>query len=921
MAQYRKTNIRCNVSDIERQFSEVLAREVGFIAEPVVVADGRQHRFDVEKRGDKKGFYQLFADGIPNALYGRWDEHGPGQWLRWQPEGTPVEDTPEERAARRREIEANKKKREQERQKEQAEAAAKASEIWEQAKPCSSHPYLERKGVGAYGVRVSGDDLLIPIKINKRLTSLQFIKPDGSKRFLSGGVIKGGYHVIPGSMERVYIVEGYATGASVHEAIGCTVVVALNAGNLESVAKNIRAKAKDVEIVVAGDHDTSGTGREKGEKAAKAVGAAFIMPPEVGTDWNDYHREHGLKATKAALGGTPGNDGGGEPVNDEPQEPETQPTGTATESPYPESPRFPEAPSGFWFDDSGVYQGKRPDYETYKSMIHEAAEAGDEEQVAKLESELLKKEQAVREKRLTWRPCWIEAMSRDTNGQSWGRLVAWIDDDGQERREAIPAELFYGQGADLAKYLADRGLPIMPGKEKALLKYLASFRVADRLRAATNTGWHGSSFILPHITINQPQGERIIYQPDERRLDTCFSQSGSLEAWQDIVKGCGTHVRFAIAAALAAPVMQLAGVQSGGFHFHGVTSRGKTSLLQTAASAWGNGADPAIQGGSDAYIQRWNATRNGLEGMAASFNDLPLVIDEIGEGDSRDFGRIIYSVMAGTGKSRATRTGAIAKRRAWRVLVLSAGEIAVSAFVEHAAGGQLVRLVDISADQIFPDGDAVDSIKRACASNYGWAGPAFLESGDLLEGWRDFKADQIGYALTPEAKRVRERFRLVAHAGELAIKRGILPWHEGEVLEACEELFAIWQTEVATTDGERGIQNVRNFILTQPARFEKPGQEDEIHNRAGVVRDGYYHFFLKSFEEACGGIAPDVVRRALADAGLLRVGGRKRLTSTITFQGRKVRVVSVSKDIIGDTQDIEEQSIEEIEASGGDIPF
>ncbi|RMD70664.1 MAG: hypothetical protein D6818_08810, partial [Bacteroidetes bacterium] len=267
-------------------------------------------------------------------------------------------------------------------------------------------------------------------------------------------------------------------------------------------------------------------------------------------------------------------------------------------------------------------------------------------------------------------------------------------------------------------------------------------------------------------------------------------------------------------------------------------------------------------------------------------------------------------------KSRATRNGAIAKRRAWRVLVLSAGEIAVSSFIEHAAGGQLVRLVDIPVDKLFPDGDTVDRIKKICGINFGWAGPAFVASGDLLEGWKDFEADRIGFALTPEAKRVRERFRLVAFAGELAIKRGVLPWQPGAVLEACEELFATWQDEVATTDGERGIANIRNFILTQPGRFEKPGdEEDKTLHREGVMRGDYYHFFPKAFAEACDGIPPDVVKHALAEEGLLHYSEQGRLSTTISYQGKKVRVVSVSKDIIADADD----SIEAEQPE--DIPF
>lgn len=89
----------------------------------------------------------------------------------------------------------------------------------------------------------------------------------------------------------------------------------------------------------------------------------------------------------------------------------------------------------------------------------------------------------------------------------------------------------------------------------------------------------------------------------------------------------------------------------------------------------GNGVDPAILGGDGAYIQRWNATGNALEAVAECFNELPLTIDGIGEGDPREFGKTIYRIISGTGKRRLKDTANLRNNRTWRVTVLSAGEI------------------------------------------------------------------------------------------------------------------------------------------------------------------------------------------------------------------------------------------------------
>ncbi|MBL0168493.1 MAG: toprim domain-containing protein, partial [Propionivibrio sp.] len=73
----------------------------------------------------------------------------------------------------------------------------------------------------------------------------------------------------------------FATGASIHEATGYPVAVAFNAGNLEPVAKALRAKFPDLRLIVCADDDvgTAGNpGMTKATAAARAVGALLAVP-------------------------------------------------------------------------------------------------------------------------------------------------------------------------------------------------------------------------------------------------------------------------------------------------------------------------------------------------------------------------------------------------------------------------------------------------------------------------------------------------------------------------------------------------------------------------------------------------------------------------------------------------------------------
>ena len=148
------------------------------------------------------------------------------------------------------------------------------------------------------------------MKLNGKITSLQFINCDGEKRFLSGGE-KGGYLI--GKIEAgkpIYIAEGFATGASIHEATGHAVVVAFDAGNLRKIADALRAKYPDAVIVLCADDDyqTEGNpGLTKATEAARSVGALLAIPdfganrPDKATDFNDMVSLTGLESVKLAI--------------------------------------------------------------------------------------------------------------------------------------------------------------------------------------------------------------------------------------------------------------------------------------------------------------------------------------------------------------------------------------------------------------------------------------------------------------------------------------------------------------------------------------------------------------------------------------------------------------------------------------------
>lgn len=237
-------------------------------------ADGQIHRVDVEGENNKlSGWYKLYPDEPQAGVFGNWKT---GEQQTWK--------TNQKSTVSRQEIEANRARRQEELQQKIKEASAKAKAIWQKSQICTEHPYLTKKQVQSYGCRVYKKSLVIPVwQPDRTLSSLQFIDEDGTKKFLTGGLMRGGFHLIGTPTETMYIAEGYATAASVHQETGCGVFVAFNAGNLPEVAINARMLFKDSQFIIAADNDESGTG----EKYAQKTGLPYVMPEETG-DFNDH---------------------------------------------------------------------------------------------------------------------------------------------------------------------------------------------------------------------------------------------------------------------------------------------------------------------------------------------------------------------------------------------------------------------------------------------------------------------------------------------------------------------------------------------------------------------------------------------------------------------------------------------------------
>lgn len=266
----------------------------GLVPPDAIHADGQLHRFSATgKRSDSAGWYVLHDDGLPAGVFGSWRTGLIETWCS-KAENTL---TQAERDTMRLRVQGAKRQRDVTLQQRYRETQVTAAARWEAATAAAQHPYLAAKGIQPFGLRTEGTMLLVPMRdTSGALHSLQTIAPDGSKRFMGGGRVRGCYHSVGRADGAIVVCEGMATAHSVHAATGLAVAAAFSASNLVPVAQALRRKFPVLHIILAADddHATEGNpGLTSAHAAALAVGGLVSIPsfpagrPRKATDFND----------------------------------------------------------------------------------------------------------------------------------------------------------------------------------------------------------------------------------------------------------------------------------------------------------------------------------------------------------------------------------------------------------------------------------------------------------------------------------------------------------------------------------------------------------------------------------------------------------------------------------------------------------
>ncbi len=640
------------------------------------------------------------------------------------------------------------------------------------------------------------------------------------------------------------VVEGFATGASLHEITGLPVVVAFNSGNLPPVAVVMKEKYPDTRLVICADNDQKtdcNPGLAAANKAAKAAGGVVAFPefddPEL-SDFNDLARHSGASAVQTIID---------KAIID---------------------PQNPDQGNGYALSKSGVFY------------------LGDDDPL------------------FICSPLTVSAVTRDQYSQNYGRLLEWKDMDNNRHRWAMPMEMLAGDGLELRKVLLAAGLTRIGGGKARnhLITYLSSTPTLACATCVDRIGWHEKSYVLPDTVINNRSGDSVIFQTEAGELNH-FRAKGSTEDWQnEIGKYCAGNSRlvFAVSMAFAAPLLHLSGIDGGGFNFKGSSSEGKSTALQVAASVCGGSEYLCTWRATSNGLEGVAASHNDALLILDEMGQVaPKEAGEIAYMLANGQGKQRASRSGSARAKKQWRTLFLSSGE----ISLSDHLLLTGQTIK---AGQEVRLADIQMNtgqhggfetlHDFSDGASfADHLKEKTAQIYGSPYRDYLSAlmgyleklpSTIKQIQQDFINEHCPKDASGQVRRVAQRFAVVVAGGDIATTLGITGWPQDEAVRAAAVCFKTWLDQrggSGNSEDQKAIERVVGFIqLHGQSRFAewKSNSDRVIQNRAGYVQhegvNTYYYFFPQIFDsEVCKGLDSRQTRIRLKSRGFLKTDSGK----------------------------------------------
>ncbi|HFK8999026.1 TPA: DUF927 domain-containing protein, partial [Klebsiella pneumoniae] len=811
-----------------------------------------------------------------------------------------AESAPDAASQRQRQLAADRQQREQERQKQAAEDAdqrrATFARLYTGMRLRSiqgESEYLQSKGLTGfkYPLMPDGSLLLELVDESGAVTAAQTITPQGEKRLIKGSAKRGAYYAV-NALERpqsVVIAEGLATALTCHLIrTDALTVAAIDAGNLLPVAEVMRRKYPQAQIIIAADNDHqqggpesggTNTGKEAAEKAALSVAGWVSLPPtDNKTDWNDYHQQNGLEAATAAF-------------NDSMYQPQG-------ESVKPQLQAIEGGKSG------------QPEKDPLKPHVESRADGvfWVTPKVDKDSGEVINQE--------AWLCSPLEVVGTGRDDKDQYLIIRWqAFGVSALTTAAIPlADIGEREGWRTLK-AGGINVTTKSSLRAILADWLQRSGARELWRVAHATGWQCGAYIMPDGEVIGTPEHPVLFN-GRSSAAAGYTVKGTAEDWRGSVAHlvAGNYsMMTATAAALAAPLIGLAGADGFGIHFYEQSSAGKTTTANVASSLYGN---------PDLLRLTWYGTALGLANEAAAHNDGLMPLDEVGQGsDPVSVSQSAYALFNGVGKLQGAKEGGNRDLKRWRTVAISTGEMDLETFIAGAGrrtkAGQLVRLLNIPLSKAVHFHEHrngkqhADALKEAYQHHHGAAGRLWIKwladhQQQATEAVRECEArwrSLIPADYGEQVHRVAARFAILEAA--LLLSAGITGWDAQTCRDAVQHSYNAWLREFGTGNKEHQqiIEQTEAFLnaygLSRFAPFPYSPADLPIKELAGYRRRqgehdespiSFYTFPATFEKEIAAGFNHKQFAEVLKRAGMLTPpsSGRGYQRKSPRIQGRQI---------------------------------
>jgi putative DNA primase/helicase len=452
----------------------------------------------------------------------------------------------------------------------------------------------------------------------------------------------------------------------------------------------------------------------------------------------------------------------------------------------------------------------------------------------------------------------IAAISEDEATGEFCAVIEFRNLNGTIGQLTLPKSKLRRPGELLAT-LDDAGARL-PSADKAAMKLMKLLRsageAAPRWKYAPRTGWYKGhrAFSHPARIIGKPRGEFELRPPriGPETYNRKLVFRGSHKDW---VRGVALPAKyssamvFAICAALAAPLLAFAKVNSFGIHLWGSSKCAKSSALLAAASVMGFTTEQDLL--------NFRTTDAAFGEIVGACNDMLAPINELGlkKGSAAERCQWIREASYLLGEGRGTTYSKIAgidqrlSGLTSRSIVLSTGEESMddiySAAGEMRMSGAALRWFDLRAtreddDDIFDlykagagsarrtwVAEQCKMLRDACCANAGVSFAHFIDhaiaarrrmAGDLQGLIDDFVRRESRDGEDLVVGHLAMCCGLIAGAGILAIRFQTLPWSEELVWKCVGRCFRRAKRGLRTEAVllQNGLATLRKKLSAEP---------------------------------------------------------------------------------------------------------